>query len=109
MDTNICIRDTGKYGELCSHAECVILGRVVVCGQATLGLHPATGYSEVVASHAPHHANATGLQKRQKWLTDDNRKVMKYYYKSKPTQIGYRQLMHKIWIELEESWIKCNS
>jgi len=99
MDTNICIRDTGKYGALCSHAECVVPGRVVVCGQATPGSHPATDYGEAVASQAPHHVNATGLQKRQKWSTDDNRKVMECYYNSRPTQIGYRQRMHKIWID----------
>jgi len=70
-----------------------------VCGQATPGPHPVTGYGEVVASQAPHHVNAAGLQKHQKWSTNDNRKDMECYYKSKPTQIGCRQRMHKIWID----------
>jgi len=87
MDTNICIRDTGKYGALCSHAECVVPGRVVVGGQATPGPHPATGYIEAVASQARHHVNATGLQKRQKWSTDDNRKVTECYCRPR----NYRQ------------------
>jgi hypothetical protein len=36
---------------------------------------------------------------RKKWLPEDNKAVMECYFKAEPNKHGYRQRMHKIWME----------
>ena len=38
-------------------------------------------------------------RQRKKWLPEDNKAVMDCYFKAKPSKRGYRQRIHKIWME----------
>ena len=66
-------------------------------GASSEGLSP--GRCTMAQQHGPNRHPGTARRTIQKWSHEENRVVMKCFYRSNPKKIGYRKRMHNLWIE----------
>jgi hypothetical protein len=76
------INPNGVNGASSEYSGCTSPGSGVVKSQATHGRH-----------------QTTGRPTRRRYSREDNRAILECYYASRPDELGYRQRMHRLWIE----------